>query len=166
MSCLLEKELPFKWSLLKSDDSFLEFPMNHIAYSLIEQNDEQHNINGGEADSELQRIEYKVNLILQMLGQMMQANSSLPDKAIVQLGADEIAWHYPEAEPGQRYRITLYLNEDHCLPINMLVRVTKLESGWCHTKIEQQRADEQSAWERWVFRQHRRNIAITRAQSK
>ena len=166
MSCLLEKELPFKWSLLKTDDSNFEFPMNHIAYSLIEQKDEQHNLNGGEADSELQRIEYKVNLILQMLSQMMQSNLSVPEKMIIQLGADEIAWYYPDAEINQRYRITLILNEDHCLPINMIVRVKKLESGWCHAQIEQQRADEQSAWERWVFRQHRRNIALARAQSK
>jgi len=164
VSCLLEKELPFAWALLKAEDSYLEFPMNHIAYSLIGQEDTQDGSQGNEADSELQRIEYKVNLILQMLGQMMRANTVLPEKTSIQLGADEIAWHHPAAVIDQNYRITLYLNEDHGLPIDMLVKVKKIDSGWCHAQIGQQRADEQSAWERWVFRQHRRNIAIARAQ--
>ncbi len=154
------------WSLLTTGDAYSEFPMNHIAYSLIEQNDEQYNHTDDEHDSELQRIENKVNLILKILGQMMHANSTLPDKARVKLGAEELAWYNPEAKVDQYYQTTLYLNEDHCVPIKMIVKVNNLESGWCHARIEQQRLDEQSAWERWVFRQHRRNVAIARAQSK
>jgi len=137
--------------------------MNHVAYSLMEQN-EVHSIDN-EVDSELQRIEHKVNLILQMLAQMMQANSNIPDKTIIRLGTDEIAWYHPDAKVDQNYRVTLYLNEDHCLPINMLVRTKKIQAGWCHARIEQQRADEQSAWEHWVFRQHRRSIATAKAQA-
>ena len=165
MSCLLEKELPFSWTLLQTDDLPLDFSMNHIAYSLIDQNEELTSSKGNEIDSELQRIENKVDLALQMLCQMMQASSELPVKAVIQLGADEIAWYYPDAIAEQRYQVALYLSEDQCLPIKMLVRVIKIESGWCYAKIEQQRADEQSAWERWVFRQHRRDIAMSRTQT-
>ncbi len=139
--------------------------MNQVAYSLIALNDERNNITNNETETDLQRIELKVNLILQMLGQMMLVKSSLPEKTRVQLGADEIAWYYPDACIGQNYQVALYLNKDHYLPINMFVRVTSLESGWCHAHIIQQRADEQAAWEHWVFRQHRRTIAIARSQA-
>ncbi len=165
MSCLLEKELPFAWTLINAQDPYVEFPLNQIAYALIEHNEEHSNKSVSEEESDLRRVEHKVDLILQMLGHIMQASSGVPDKIRLQLSADEIAWYYPEAVIDQDYQVTLFLSEDYRLPLNLLVRVIKIESGWCHAVIKYQRADEQTTWEKWVFRQHRRHVAHIRADT-
>ena len=165
MSCLLEIERPFAWTLLNTEDSSVEFPMNPVAFALLEDHDEHHSDAGSEDDTALHRIENKVNLILQMLGQMMQSGATLPVKTKLQLSADEIAWHFPEAMVDQAYQVGLYLSEDYRLPINMVAQVIKIESGCCHARINFHRIEEQATWEHWVFRQHRRHIALARAQA-
>jgi len=139
--------------------------MNSIAFALIEDTDEHLTDAGDEEDTALHRIEYKVNLILQMMGQMMQSGSILPARTKLQLSADEIAWYCPAAIIDQEYQVTLYLSEDYRLPINMIAQVIKIESGWCHARIKYHRAEEQMTWDRWVFRQHRRHIALARTQA-
>ena len=165
MSCLLEKKLPFACTLLKADNSYVEFPLNQITYALLVHNEDPHNTSTSEEGTNLGRIEHKVNLILQMLGHMMQASTHVPDMSRLQLSADEIAWYLPEAKIDQEYQLTLFLSEDFRLPLNLLVRVIRIESGWCHALIKHQHVDEQSIWEKWVFRQHRRHIALARAQT-
>ena len=168
MSCLLEMNIPFCWSKIakKDQDHFvIDFPMNHIAYTFLDQNDECDIKKSNEFDSDLHRLEYKVNLILQMLSQMMQRDSSLPARTTIRLGADEIAWAGADAQIGEKYHVKLYINEHTKVPIQTVVRITKIESGWCYGLLETQHPEEQSVWQRWVFRQHRRKIANARAEA-
>jgi len=135
--------------------------MNHIAYLLIEQNDEH--ASEKDTSSDLHRLEHKVNLILQMLSQMMTSNPEIPAQKLIRLSADEIAWHDSNVLVGEKYSINLYISEHSHVPIQALVRITKVESGWCHGLFDKQSVDEQSSWERWVFRQHRRKIAMAKS---
>jgi len=165
VSCLLEKELPFVWTLINEDNSCIEFPLNQITYALLEHNEDPHNNSTNEEGSHLGRLELKVNLILQMLGHIMQNRTSVPDMIKLKLSSDEIAWQLPEASVDQDYQVTLFLSEDFSLPLNLLVHVIKVESGWCHALIKHQHVDEQTIWEKWVFRQHRRHIALALAHT-
>jgi len=166
VSCLLEIELPFTWTLLNSENLPEDFPMNKIVYALLDHSDGRFSESGAEMESDLYRIEHKVDLILQMLGQMMQSGVTLPLTENLQLAADEIAWYYPDAKMDENYQVSIYLNNNNCLPLNMRVRVIGIEAGWCHVRILHSNINEQSIWERWVFRQHRRHVAFAREQVK
>jgi hypothetical protein len=136
--------------------------MNHIAYSLLEQTTHQQITRDTDFDTDIQRLEHKLNLVIQMLGQLMQTEQSRPEPHKLRLAAETIAWQYPSAQIGQRYIITLFLYDSIAVPIQALVEVIDVTSEWCTARFVSQATDEQSAWERWVFSQHRRQVAQNR----
>jgi len=138
------------------------FPANQVAFTLLEQFNEQGIQRENDFDSDIQRLEHKMNLIIQLLGQMMASQQTRPAAVELKLGADFIAWYEPEATPSDEFIIELYLSEEIALPVQARVVVDELDNGWCQARFEGLSYEEQSAWERWVFRQHRRNIANKR----
>ena len=139
--------------------------MNYIAYSLLEQTGQQVIARDNDFDSDIQRLDHKIDLVIQMLGQLIKTQQTRPASTLLRLGAETIAWQNPQAKVGQEYLITLFLFEAIAVPIQALVRITELDGEWCTAQFVSQSADEQSAWERWVFRQHRRQVAHTRDHS-
>jgi hypothetical protein len=97
-----------------------------------------------------------------MLGQVIQPQQSRPDVMQLRLGTDSIAWNHPGAKIGEQYSVSLFLNPSIAVPIEAIVRVTDVTDGWCTASFVNRSTDEQSAWERWVFRLHRRDIAHSR----
>lgn len=165
MSFLIEIYCPFAWKSWSVDDGVTEFPLNNIAYTLLEETGYHGIARENDFDSEIQRLEHKINLVIQMLGQMMQSQQARPDKVQLRLGAETIAWQNPDAKIGQRYLVSLYLYESVALPIQAYVDVAENDGEWCTARFVALSADEQSAWERWVFRQHRRQVANTRGHT-
>ncbi len=165
MSFLVEIKCPFAWKLCSADDGMNEFPLNNIAYTLLEETGHHGIARENDFDSEIQRLEHKINLVIQMLGQMMQSKQSRPDKVLLRLGAETIDWQNPQAQPGERYLVSLYLYESVAVPIQAYVDIIEKQGEWCSARIVPLSTDEQSAWERWVFRQHRRQVANTRAHT-
>ena len=102
MSFLVEIKCPFAWKLCPAGDATSEFPLNNIAYTLLEETGHQGIARENDFDSEIQRLEHKINLVIQMLGQLMQSKQSRPDKVLLRLGAETIDWQNPQAQPGER----------------------------------------------------------------
>ena len=136
--------------------------MNHIAYTLLEQSGNHVIARENDFNSEIHRLEHKINLVIQMLGQMLQSQQARPQAVALRLGAETIAWQAPEVKIGQHFIVTLFLYESVALPIQAHVEVIDKDADWCVTRFVSQPPDEQSAWERWVFRQHRRQIATSK----
>jgi hypothetical protein len=162
VSYLVETKCAFSWKLRSSEETASEFPMNHIAYSLLEQSVHPVVVRDSDFESDIQRLEYKLNLVIQMLGQVIQPQQSRPDVMQLRLGTDSIAWNHPGAKIGEQYSVSLFLNPSIAVPIEAIVRVTDVTDGWCTASFVNRSTDEQSAWERWVFRLHRRDIAHSR----
>lgn len=162
MSFLVETKCAFSWKPWSADDGLIEFPMNHIAYTLLEQSGSQVIARDNDFDSEIHRLEHKINLVIQMLGQMMQSQQTRPQAVPLRLGAETIAWQAPELKTGQHFIVTIFLYESVAMPIQAHVEIIDKDADWCTARFVSQLPDEQSAWERWVFRQHRRQIAIAK----
>jgi len=162
LSFLVETKCPFSWESCSADDGVAEFPLNHLAYTLLEEAGHQAISAEKDFDSELQRLEHKLNLVIQMLGQMMHSQQPRPQAVSLRLGAETIAWQHPAAQPGQRYIVTLFLYRSVTMPIQALVEVIEQDRDWCVARFVSPAPEEQSAWEHWVFRQHRRQIANAR----
>ena len=162
MSFLVETTCPFSWKPWSADDGVAEFPLNHLAYTLLEEAGHQSVAGEKDSDSDLQRLEHKLNLVIQMLGQMMHSQQPRPEAVPLRLGAETIAWQNPSAKSGQRYVETQFLYRSITMPIQALVEVIEQDQDWCIARFVSAAPEEQSAWEHWVFRQHRRQIAHAR----
>jgi hypothetical protein len=139
--------------------------MNHIAYSLLDQTEQLAIKRDNDFDSEVHRLEHKLDLVIQMLGQLLHTQQTRPASVLLRLGAETIAWRHPAAKVGEQYRVTLFLYESIALPVQAIVEIKDVEEDWCTAQFVSQSSDEQSAWERWVFRQHRRQVAHNRDHS-
>ena len=162
MSHLLEIQVPFVWSTPDNEDDVINGSMNRVAFSLLDQDEDWDIEKDKQADTDLHRLEHKIDLIMQMLSQILQNKTSIPQQTLLRLGASEVSWYAPEVKAGERYAIVIHLNNRTSIPIQALVTITETESGWCHGQLQGLRPDELSAWERWVFRHHRRQIASSR----
>ena len=122
-------------------------------------------------DSEIQRLEFKMNLMLDMLGEIYSKNVDFPELFPVKLGASVVSWmigdedFVPELE--SYVALHVYLNRRYPRSIVLFARVVQFndcESGekWVTAELLPMPMQTQDCLERFVFRQHRRFVAFSR----
>lgn len=164
MSYLVEITAAFEFQPLISDQPLYRGD-NAIAFALLEQYSDTPIARDREPETELQHLDHKLNLIIQMLGQMMQASQSRPPLHLLRLGADFVAWQQSQLQAGSQGTIELYLFDEMVLPIKAQVEIFQVTDGWSYARFSGPGEEALSAWERWVFRQHRRAVAQQREVS-
>jgi hypothetical protein len=114
--------------------------------------------------SELQRLDFKVNLLLDLVGQVVAHQLSLPPRAAVRLGADRIEWN--SANPpaaGQMVVVQVYLNLRFPRPVNLLARVQSVSAtpkgSIVRAVFESMEKSLKETLEKLIFRSHRRQVA-------
>ncbi|HED38976.1 MAG TPA: hypothetical protein ENJ13_00930 [Chromatiales bacterium] len=128
---------------------------------------------GGASASDLSRIEFKLNLLLDMVTQLVERETSMPESVPITLGSSGIEWSSatPPRE-GALLEVSLYLHHKYPRPfivIGQVLTIKALEgkSGkyLIHLVFDTMSAAVQSALEKLIFRQHRRSIAQSRRTS-
>jgi hypothetical protein len=117
--------------------------------------------------SELQRLDFKVTLLLDLVGQVLVHQLSVPPRAAVRLGADRIEWASTNPPAvGQSIAVQIYLNLRFPRPVNLLARVASLDAGAkgtiVHAVFEDFGKPLKDTLEKLIFRSHRRRIASQR----
>ena len=126
---------------------------------------------GEDRDAEIQRLEFKMNLMLDMLGEIYSRNVDFPELFPVKLGAAAISWMVgdedvvPELE--SYVALHLYLNRRYPRPVVLFARIAQLSDGeadekWVTAELLPMPMQTQDCLERFVFRQHRRFVAFSR----
>jgi hypothetical protein len=118
--------------------------------------------------ADLARLEFKLDVLLATLGRLLARESAMPATVPVRMYAGGIEWLAREACPpsGAHGRLTLYVNPVFPQPLVL------------HGRVTGHRSDPQGLWtqfaftglsppvvdllERFVFRQHRRQVAESR----
>lgn len=161
---LLERALPLSWTILQADALPLT-PDNHLLFSLLDHLDEpaSHKAESDTA-SELLRVEAKLNVIMQLLGQVLQSRQALPPTIAVRFTNETLAWQVGTQTPPVGTGLALTLYPDHTIPlaITFAARVCGVTDGWMEVDMHGLHEDELAIWSRWVFRQHRRQVAQAR----
>ena len=166
--------VPLKWKVLKdTPDAAHLVQMNEsteeilrIFYVLDEYHAEPEDEHNPLAQ-ELKRIDFKVNLVLDLVGQILSNSLSIPAPVDMQLSAQGIAWLNTKApDVGDLIHMEIYLKPKFPRPINMYARVKSTDPVQTNLRIEahfEYMSEQVSNWlEKIVFRQHRRMIAQTR----
>ncbi len=118
---------------------------------------------------ELQRIDHKLNLLLELLSQTLRSWRSLPPPTPVRLTVDGVEWDSDEPLPvGEPVQLRIYLSPVFPNPFVVSGQVRSCrpkEEGGSHVSV---RFDElggqvREVLEKMVFRQHRREVARRRS---
>ncbi|ADE15429.1 conserved hypothetical protein [Nitrosococcus halophilus Nc 4] len=120
--------------------------------------------------SELQRLELKVDLLLEQIGLLLAQQAPLPAAVPLRLTAQELQWWAQEApRSGETVQVEVYLKEELRRPLVLLGRVKAREAETHGYRVWVLFTDlgegVREGLERFIFRWHRRHIAQTRKGS-
>jgi len=127
---------------------------------------------GPAADStELARLDFKLNLLMDLVTQLLSRTTPLPAYRDVSFGARVLSWHLAadEAAPasGERLRISLYLHPEYPKPLILnghVVAVTdEAEQQAVDVALDGLSETAQDLLEKLIFRHHRRQVAQRRS---
>lgn len=127
----------------------------------------EHGEEPGNTAQELARMDFKLNLVLDLVGEVLSYYHDQPPRVLVRLGMRGVEWEAAEAPaPGTLVSIDLYLSSRYPRALRVLGRVrsvTPLQQG-ARTVVMFEDIGEavQDVLEKIIFRHHRRRIAHAR----
>ncbi|MCF6323190.1 MAG: PilZ domain-containing protein [Gammaproteobacteria bacterium] len=177
--------VPLRWRDIERDE--LEFSYlslqdaNEEVLRFITTLDEFHVDNqeepGSSNGSDLSRIEFKLNLLLDMVTQLVERETALPEAVPITLGSGGVEWLSVIApRPDALLKLSLYLHHKYPRPFVVIGKVLSVDPVEGRAEITSKyrirlsyktmSAPVQSGLEKLIFRQHRRCIAQSRRASK
>ena len=164
---LLERNLPLIWTPLEPGASALYTEQNQLILTLLDNlEDSLHHKPDGDAVNEIPRIEAKLNVIMHLLGQLLQDRQSSQSTESIRFSSDTLAWQVQQPLPGgSRLLVTLYPDPGVPLAMRFAAEVIDVRDHWMEVDMQGLAEDELAIWSRWVFRQHRRQVAQARSQA-
>lgn len=172
---VFEDRIPLGWRQIESAPSASQILRTHDANERVlrclaaldeyhtDAAEEEH-AHGGH---DLARVEFKLNLLLDMMGRILVHHMSVPEPVPVRIGATSIQWESERVPPlGQYLGIDVYLNQRYPSPITLfgVVRAVHPAEGTCRVEVGYKDMSESvQGWiEKLIFRQHRRLVAQAR----
>lgn len=126
--------------------------------------------NDSPTEIELQRLDTKLNLALDLLGTLLEQNVPRPDGISVTLTADSAQWTMSEPPAlHSRGRLALYLHPLLAQPVSLPGEIVAVEADGDVYQVtcnfDPMPDDSSDAFVAYVFRGHRRAIAEQRLQA-
>ncbi|TVR65166.1 MAG: hypothetical protein EA420_03735 [Candidatus Competibacteraceae bacterium] len=117
--------------------------------------------------TELKRLDFKVGLLLGLVGQLLAHQQAMPPEHPLALTADHLRWSAASAPPvGVPLRLELYCNLSYPQPLILHAQVDEMVSDEGEQQIKAHfypmSPPMHEALERYIFLQHRRSIANLR----
>lgn len=161
---LLERALPLSWTLQQDPSQALNTEQNHLVFNLLDSlEDPTYRKTETDNANEWQRIETKLNVIMQLLSQLMQSRQSAQPAVVIRFTSDSLAWQAEALPPvGSLLQVSLSPESSIPLAITFGAKVLEAKDGWMEVDMHGLSEEEQAIWSRWVFRQHRRQVAQSR----
>lgn len=118
--------------------------------------------------ADLQRLESKVNLLLDLVGQLVAANQGRPAAAPVKFNARGASWRSAgPLQPGSRGVLEIWLRESLVEPLHLAGQVESVApDGRVTVRFDAQDKAVEEMLEKLAFRHHRRRVASSRQPRK
>lgn len=171
---IYEDLIPLRWSavtltLTEAQRARLQ-EANEEALRMIAALDEHPAETSNEHDAvaqELQRLDFKLNLVLDLVGQLLSQHLVLPAPMPVRLGSNSMEWDAADAPGvGGLVNVELFLSRKYPRAITLHGRVRQVDAleGVHRVEVifEGVSALVQESLEKFIFRHHRRRIAHAR----
>lgn len=120
--------------------------------------------------TELKRLDFKVGLLLELVGQLFARQQAIPPERTLTLTVNGLDWQADVAPPiDSLLRLELYCNLSYPRPLILHARVAETipnPGGWqIRTGLHDPGQPLQEALERYIFLQHRHAVAHSRRGS-
>ncbi|REH36755.1 atypical PilZ domain-containing cyclic di-GMP receptor [Paraperlucidibaca baekdonensis] len=164
----LSGQLPMRYSV--SAEALTEAELlninerNLMLFNAIEVAEVQRYVADPDADDgvqvELQRLEAKVDLLLGLMNQLLSQQQDIPQARAVVLNAAALQWQSGaiKASVGDYVVVSLHVHNAVAMPLSLPLRLTQEGRGELYGLT----ALTQNALDKFLFRQHRRAIAVSR----
>lgn len=120
---------------------------------------------------EYARLELKLNLLLELVGELLTSQRALPPSRPLRLNAHALEWEQREAPPapGARLLAELFLSLEVPRPVRLVVQVQQVrnqgDTRLVTTLVEELSEPVVDLLEKFIFRRHRRSIAHSRPKT-
>ncbi|GMR08255.1 MAG: hypothetical protein BMS9Abin26_1260 [Gammaproteobacteria bacterium] len=115
---------------------------------------------------ELARLDFKVNLLMDLVSQMLSRHLQLPSPTMVSIDARGLTWGVSRSETPPQAEATIllsiYLNSDYPRAVELPSRVQSVDNGSVRAEYLPLGDALREALEKLIFRHHRRSIAQAR----
>lgn len=116
---------------------------------------------------DLARLDFKVNLLLDLVGQLLSKQLIIPESRELTLMADGLCWQEADAPPlDSLLRIELYLNLRYPRPLVLHGRVWEIQDRRVAVAFCEQSEAVREGLERFIFVHHRRAVAQNRLKNR
>ena len=171
-----EDVLPVHWRLLPNDvdhavfASFAERNLRLLqACAALEEHvpaDKKQDEVAPHAD--IVRLDLKINLLLDLVGQILVANSPRPKAVPIRFNALGAAWEAsgPAPQPGAQGVLEIYLRDCLVQPLRLVGRIAGTSEGKIKAKFIHPGEAIADLIEKLAFRRHRRQVAGARQPKK
>ncbi|MBI3562468.1 MAG: PilZ domain-containing protein [Gammaproteobacteria bacterium] len=159
--------LPFSWQISPAGACDRQQPTNALVYSIADscaevapRTEPIHKQDG------LLRVEAKLNLLLALVTQVVQ--SRVPGLLPVRLRVSIASLAWPSTQPvtpGTVLSVQLVLDPSLPQPLYLCGVVVPGLTDWVTLQLQHASETDETAWQRWVFRQHRQYVARSRRES-
>lgn len=171
--------LPLEWSAIPerpdlqrcADFNAANERLLHLITALEDHRPEQPypDDHAGTHSADLQRIEYKLDIMLELVGEIFAAQHSQPQARAVQFNAHGIRWNGSASDvprEGSLVRVSLYPFPALPRCLQMVVEVTRVQDCGHNQSVSGRFSDLSEATvdqlEKFIFRHHRRAVASAR----
>lgn len=157
--CLSNALLPAERLRIESSNVELLRTLASLEDSMLERNADD------VRDNDLQRLELKVNLLLDLMARLLSLQTALPPSRKLRLTATGIEFDFNhDLIVGNEVRVEVFVHPKLPRPLVLIGRVTELHNdrAQCSVAFEGAALAFQDVLDKFIFRQHRRMVAIQR----
>lgn len=117
-----------------------------------------------EHSEELAALDFKVNIVLELLADLLTHQLDIPDTVELRMGATELIWAADSELPavGEHIELSIYLHRTFPRPLLLRGRVNDVQSDSCHVHLDALPETLQDMLEKFIFAHHRREVAHAR----
>lgn len=114
---------------------------------------------------ELRRLDMKLNLMIEMLGELLARESGLPASTAVRLTPRALVCESTAFRPGDRVLVSLFINPLIPKPLRLPGQVESMEDGRVTVVFQGLAQGAVEALEKLIFRHHRKTVAQSRSRA-
>jgi hypothetical protein len=159
--------LPVEWAALPGDENAARIARrlrrNLAALAVDAAGDERRDrpSDDGAANVDLQRIDSKLNAIMELFTLLLERDLIVPSRVPVRFNAHGVEWQAPEVpSAGQPIVVRIHLEACPSLPLELAaIALDPPEPGWAAAYFTSSRPALDEAIAKMVFREHRRQVA-------
>jgi hypothetical protein len=119
-------------------------------------------------NAEIARLDMKMNLLLDLVGRLLQQNQPRPVAAKLRLNARGAAWqlanaaHTDAIKEGDAGIFAVYLHDNLLDPLQLTGKVSRLDGERIEVRFDRAPENVAGLIDKLTFRRHRRQIAVKR----